>query len=193
MRTVKILGALVALTARLLAQDTNAAAPADSAKLALARETIAAMHADKMFDGMVAQMKQMAASSASAAMPANATPEQRKAAEELQGKIMDLSMAAAKNLVGKMDQIYADVYSEAELKAMNAFFLSSEGQSMLAKQPQIMAHIMPLVQQMQRDLMPKVQQLVAQAKAAEAQAATSAGAVLPPAASTPTATPATVK
>lgn len=39
---------------------------------------------------------------------------------------------------------------------------------MLAKQPEIMQHVMPLVQQMQRDLMPRIQQLVQGAKDAEA-------------------------
>jgi hypothetical protein len=63
-----------------------------------------------------------------------------------------------------MDGVYADVYTEAELRAMKTFFLSPEGQSMLAKQPQIMAHIMPLVQEMQRNLFPKVQQMVDDAK-----------------------------
>jgi hypothetical protein len=161
MKTSRLLLALLALTTGALAQDNNAAA-----KLALAHETIAAMHADKMFDGMAAQMKQMAAQSMK--LPADTTPEKRKQAEEIQGKIMDLSMDAMKAMVGKMDQVYADVYSEAELKAMKTFFTSPEGQSMLAKQPQIMTHVMPLVQEMQRDLMPKVQQLMEAAKAADA-------------------------
>jgi len=156
MKTSRLLLALLALTTGALAQD-NAAA-----KLALAHEAIAAMHADKMFDGMAAQMKQMAAQSMN--LPADTTPEKRKQAEEVQGKIMDLSMDAAKTMVSKMDQVYADVYSEAELKAMKTFFTSPEGQSMMAKQPQIMAHVMPLVQDMQRDLMPKIQQLVEGAK-----------------------------
>ena len=165
MKITKLLLALLALTTGVFAQDKNAAAPANTAKLALAREAIAAMQVDKMFDGMAAQMKQMAAQTA--ALPPDATPEQRKKAEELQGKIMDLSMDAAKGMIAKMDRIYAAVYSEAELKAMKTFFTSPEGRSMLAKQPQVMAQMMPLVQEMQRDLMPKIQQLVEESKAAK--------------------------
>ena len=160
-----LLLALLALTTGLFAQDKNAAAPANTAKQALAREVIAAMHADKMFDGMAAQMKQMATQMA--ALPAEATPEQRQKFEEFQGKIMDLSMASAKDLLLMMDVIYADVYSEEELLAMKSFFASPEGQSMLTKQPQIMAKIMPLVQEMQRDLLPKIKQLVEETKAAK--------------------------
>jgi uncharacterized protein len=153
------------LVLMLLALSTGVFAQENPAKLALAREAIAAMQVDKMFEGMAAQMKQMAARTAP--LSADATPEQRKQAEELQGKIMDLSMNATKEVIAKMDQIYADIYSEAELKAMKVFFLSPEGRSMLAKQPQVMAQIMPLMQEMQRDLMPKIQQLVEQSKAAK--------------------------
>lgn len=118
-----------------------------------------------MFDGMAAQMKQMATQMSP--LPADATPDQRAAAEALQGKIMDLSMNSAKAMITKMDQIYAEVYSESELNAIKAFFTSAAGQSMLAKQPQIMAKTMPLMQEMQRDLMPKMQQLIQESKAAK--------------------------
>jgi len=161
MKKTKILLAMLALSTGVFAQE-------NAAKLALAREVIAAMHADKMFDGMATQMKQMATQMAKPAP--GATPEQIKKAEELQGKILDLSMNEAKGMIAQMDGIYADVYSEAELKAMQVFFNSPEGQSMLAKQPQIMAHLMPLIQKMQQGLMPKVQKLVEDAKAAAAAA-----------------------
>jgi len=149
----------------LLALVPGARADDNATKLALARETIAAMQADKMFENMAGQMKQMAASQIR--LPANATPEARQKAEALQGKIMDLAMDEVRKLVTKMDAVYASVYSEGELRAMVAFFKSAEGQSMIAKQPQIMNQMMPLVQQMQQTLMPKIQQLVESAKAEE--------------------------
>jgi hypothetical protein len=151
-----ILLAVLAFVPAIFAQE-------NAAKLGLAREAIAAMQADKMFDGMAAQMKQMAAHYAQ--MPGDATPEARQKSEALQSKIMDLSMSEAKSLIAKMDTVYASVYSEGELKAMVAFFKSPEGQSMIAKQPQIMAQMMPLVQEMQQGLMPKIQKLVEEAKA----------------------------
>ena len=160
-----LLLALLALTTGALAQDKSTAAPANAAKQALAREVIAAMHADKMFDGMAAQMKQMAVQMA--AVPAGVTPEQRQKFEVLQGRIMDLSMKSAKDILLMMDVVYADVYNEEELLAMKSFFGSPAGQSMLAKQPQIMAKLMPLMQEMQRDLFPKVKQLIDESKAAQ--------------------------
>ena len=161
MKITRLLLVLAALATSVFAQEIALPAKADPAKLALAREVIAVMKADRMFDAMSAQMKQSAAQIT--AVPADASPEVRQKATDLQGKIVELSMTAAKEMVAKMDQVYADVYSESELKAMKAFFSSPEGSSMLAKQPQIMAHVMPLVQDMQRDLLPKIRKLVEEA------------------------------
>lgn len=153
------------LVLALLALAPAAFAQTDPAKLAVAREVITAMQVDKMFDGMLAQMKQMSAQMA--VLPPDATEEQRKAAAAMQAKVMDLSMGMVKDMVGKMDTVYADVYTLPELNAMKAFFMSPEGRSMNAKQPQVMAKLMPLMQEMQRALMPKIQQLVEEAKAAK--------------------------
>ena len=108
-------------------------------------------------------MKQMATQMLH--LPADVTPEKRQQAEKFFGKVMEVSMGAAKDMMTKVDGIYASVYTEAELKAMLTFFKSPEGQSMIAKQPQVMQQMMPLIQQMQRDLMPKLQQMAMEAKA----------------------------
>ncbi len=155
--------------------QTPAPAPApDAAKLALARETIKAMQADKMIDGMSANLSRII--NQIAAAPANASPEQRAKAEVLSKRLMELSLESVKDMVTKMDAVYAEIYTEAELKAVYAFFVSAEGQSMIAKQPLVMQRVMPLVQSMQRELLPKIQKLVEEAKAEEAaaQAASSA-------------------
>jgi len=191
MKNTRFLLAVLALSTSLCAQDNAAnpaaaAAPAavapaaptpvpvDPAKLALAHEAIAALKADKMFDGIVNQVKLIAAQTT--ALPASATPEERQKAQELSAKLIDLSMGAAKGLISQMDQVYAEVYSTAELQAMKAFYTSPEGQSMLAKQPEIMAHLRPSVIKMQQDVSPKMQQMIEEfkadlAKAAEAKAA----------------------
>lgn len=147
----------------LCAFAASAFAEEASAKLTLAREVIAALQADKMIDGMLAQLKQIAGQTA--AIPADATPEQRAKAEKLQSDVLELSMAAAKKMISQMDQLYAEIYSEPELQAMKAFFSSEEGRSMIAKQPQLMKRMMPMMQQMQQELMPQVQALAAAAKA----------------------------
>lgn len=154
MKKYLLLTALAACVLPGVAQD-------NSAKLALAREAIAATQIDKMFDSMAGSFKQMAAQQVQ--LPASASPEEQKKFAEYMDKVVDLSMQEAKAMISQMDAIYADVYSEAELKAMVAFFKSPEGQSMIAKQPQVMAKVMPLAQEMQRNLMPKILKLAEEA------------------------------
>lgn len=170
MKKLPVLLALLALAVGLRAQTPTPPAPApDAAKLALAREVITAMQADKLIDRMTGQMKQMASqmSGLSPDMP----PEQRARAEATQGKIMELSMEMSKTLLSKMDTIYADVFTEPELKAMKAFYSSPEGASAQLKQADVAKRMMPLVQELQRGLMPKIQQIMAEAQAEEAKAA----------------------
>lgn len=137
---------------------------AEPGQLELARKVINATQFDRMFDQMGAQMQQIAAQSMSQSSP-NMSEEQRAAATKIMSEITALSMEAAKGMLQKVDVIYADVYTEAELKAMLAFFESNEGKSMLLKQPKVMQALMPLVQGMQGELMPKIQSIVERAKA----------------------------
>lgn len=167
-----LLALVVAVGAR---AQTPAPAPApDAAKLALAREVITAMQADKIIDRMTGQMKQMAAQMAGSSP--NLSPEKRARAEATQGKIMELSMEMSKTLLSKMDAVYADVFTETELKAMKAFYSSPEGSSAQLKQADVAKRMMPLLQDLQRGLMPKIQQIVADAQAEEAKADAAAAA-----------------
>lgn len=168
-----------------------APAPADPAKLALAHEVIKAMQADRSLEAMTGQIKQMVAQQTSMFTPASATEEQKAKVAQMQSQVMDLAMESVKTMMGKMDAVYADVYSVAELEAIKAFFNSSEGKSMLAKQPQLMQRMMPLIQQMQGELMPKIGALVQNVKQELAPApAPTATATTPPIEVPPATTPA---
>lgn len=147
----------------LLALALGARADENAAKLALAREAISAMQVDKMFDAMLPQMKQMAAQMTQ--MPPDMPPEAQKKMGEFQDKVMELAMGEVKTMLTQLDGVYAEVYSEAELKAMIAFFRSPEGASMQAKQPQVMAKMMPMAQQMQQGMMGKMMKLAEEFKA----------------------------
>jgi hypothetical protein len=144
---------------------------AEPSQLELASKVIKATQFDRIFDQMGNQMQQMAAQSMNLSSP-NLTPAQKEAATKTMGEVMKLSTDAAKNMLEKVDVIYAEVYSEAELKAMLAFFESPEGKSMMQKQPQIIQRMTPLIQGMQKELLPKIQQIAQKAKTeAEASAA----------------------
>ncbi len=172
MKRIPALVACLALLPCLNAQDASptVSLPPDAAQLELAQGVIKAMHADRMFDQMAAQMQKMAAQSIQQGND-KLTPEQRAAAQKLSSQILKVSMDTAKGLLDQMDVIYAEVYSPAELKAMKAFFESPEGVSMLEKQPQIMQKLMPSITQMQKEIGPKIQKLIEDAKAQEAAAA----------------------
>jgi hypothetical protein len=169
MKRISCLAICLVLIPVLRADDT-AVAP-DPANVELAQQVIKAMHADRMFDQMSAQMQQVAAQSTNL-NSANLTPQQKALAQKITSQITALSMDAAKGLLSKMDVIYAEVYSEAELKAMKAFFESPEGASMIEKQPQIMQKLMPYAQTMQRDLGPKIQAIIQDARTEESAQAT---------------------
>lgn len=160
------------LALSLLAFSTAGFAEEANPKLLLAREVITALQADKVVDGMLTQLKQMAKQSTP--VPADATPEQIAKAEKVQSDILEITMAAAKKMISQLDQLYADVYSESELQAMKAFFSTPEGKSMIAKQPELMKRMMPLIQGMQQELMPQVQSILAAAKNAPTTPATPA-------------------
>ena len=153
---------------------------AEPGQLELARKVIKATQLDRMFDQMGVQMQQMAAQSMNLSAP-NQTPAQKEAATKIMNEVLTLSMDSAKAMLEKVDVIYAEVYSEAELKAMLVFFESPEGKSMLQKQPQVMQRMMPLVQGMQKELVPKIQEIVekAQAEAAATTATTPAPTPVP--------------
>lgn len=146
---------------------------AEIAQIELARKVIKATQFDRLFDQMGAQMQQAAAQAIDVSNPSQ-TPAQREAALKVMNEVSKISMDAAKGIMGKVDVIYAEVYSAAELNAMLAFFDSPEGKSMLDKQPQVMQRMMPLIQEMQQDIAPKIRDLVQKAKAEAADAAASA-------------------
>lgn len=148
-----------------VAQNQPVAAPAptpaaDPAKVALAHEVIKAMQADRMLEGMTNQIKQMVAQQTAMYVTATASDEQKAKVALVQSQADALAGAAVQRVVASMDAVYAELFTEAELQGIKTFFLSPEGQSMLAKQPQLMQRLTPVVQRMQGELMPKIGELV---------------------------------
>lgn len=163
MKTLRLLPiVLLGLASALRAEVTDT-------KVALARETIQAVQADRLFDSLGAQLKQMAMSQIQVREAASA--EDRQKVEAFLDKVTALTITEAKALMDQMDVVYAEVYTAEELRAITAFFRSPEGQSMLAKQPELMARVMPMAQEMQRKLLPRIQALITEARAEEKAAA----------------------
>lgn len=156
MKSIRFLPVLLALATGALAQD-------NSAKLELAHQVITATGIEQTLDQMIVQTMQPAIDAAAHA-PAGTTPEEREKFDQWHRKMMNLSVQSGQDLLDRVDHLYADLYSEQELLAIKAFFTSPEGRALLSKQPQVIARLTSLVQDMARDLKPKVQQLVDERK-----------------------------
>lgn len=137
----------------LLAPVTLAVDHEHKEKLKLAREVIELMEADAMIDGMTEQMMQNMAG-----QPGNPSGDQTA----LQDRIVKIAEEAAREMITEFDAIYAEIYTVEELEGIKAFFSSPAGQSMIKKQPELMGRIMPMVQRMQQNMLPKIQAAVAE-------------------------------
>jgi len=58
--------------------------------------------------------------------------------------------------------VYAETYTEDEMKGIIAFYKSPDGQAFLKKQPQLMQRTMEISQKWVADIIPKIQELAKQ-------------------------------
>jgi uncharacterized protein len=72
------------------------------------------------------------------------------------------------NLKGDYVNLYADTFTEEELRSIIAFYRSPIGQTFIEKQPGLMKKSMELSQKLMLKLMPKIQALAKEQSAAEA-------------------------
>lgn len=132
----------------------------DIPKRALAEQLLEAMEIqktiEKSFDMvnqmMTAQMKQMGVFSDDAISD--------KAQDVIQ-KTMDLVMKEMSwdKLKGDYISIYAETFTEEELKGAIKFYKSPIGKKFIEKQPELMRKSMQISQKQMATLMPKIQQL----------------------------------
>jgi hypothetical protein len=175
--------ACVALSACGAATGTsNSAVPATEAeKTAMATE-IATMMSDpnmmeQMFspEAVAASMPDMSVMCAAVPADQAAACTQRMATSQssiasVQTEMMDKVRGMTPQLMSDMGAIMARTYTGEELAAMHGFYSSPEGQSILQKQPQVMAEFMPVVMQrmqpLQVEMMQKLSERLAAAPAA---------------------------
>lgn len=69
-------------------------------------------------------------------------------------------------LEGPMIALYGNVFSEAELQDIIAFYQSDAGQKMLKRQPELMQGTMVMMQEQMQNLMPKMKALMEKQAAA---------------------------
>lgn len=147
----------------LLASVAAYAQEVSPAKITLAERTLGAMRMeaqmaktmDMMADGMKGMTKGMFSK-----MPKGKTPgpEAMEMAERSQREMLELVKAEMswEKLKPSFVKIYAETYSEVEMKAMIAFYESPEGRSVLDKTPLVTAKSMQVTQGIMANLMPKI-------------------------------------
>ena len=143
---------------------------ADPAQLQLARDVFIATQGDKNFDRLTAQITQQSAQALNLTS-VSLTPAQRDAAVKVQEQIIALLTENNKASVEKLVAIYAEVYTEPELKALKTFFESTEGKAFFEKLPQVGQRMQPAQQAMMAELMPKLKKMIEDGRAAQTAAA----------------------
>ncbi len=140
------------------------AAPASQASV---EKTLDLMHAEQSVEAIwgpvEANMRQTIAKSHG---ETPATPEQQAAEDRVIQRAMDL-MHQEMNW-GKMKpqyvKMYADTFTQEEIDGLNAFYSSPAGQAYLAKMPLLMQHSMQLMQVQMQTLMPRMMQIMQDAR-----------------------------
>lgn len=129
---------------------------ADDPKLALAIELLAVIDMDQMFTAMQSQVESMITGQ----LQQLETCEAMKPAIEGYSKDMGAligSKLTAEQFMPEIAQLYAEVFTQAELQGLLDFYRSPLGEKMLAKMPELMQRSMTIGQNQMTALMPEIE------------------------------------
>jgi hypothetical protein len=125
----------------------------------LARQMLRLTDMQKLMDQMVSQVQHIQlAQLKSLDIPADKREQAAAFQNRLMKKVFDVMSWQV--MEPEYVKLFADVYTEEELKAIVAFFKSPAGQSMLQKQPELLQKSMRLSQQKMQAVMPEIQQMI---------------------------------
>jgi hypothetical protein len=140
-----------------------APAPAPEAatpeKLALVHRMFGAMHIDAMMQGVMQQMTRALIEGLKKAHPELTGADSAKM-QKAMTIVIQVDQDYMPRILDATAQAYAEVFTTEELTAMDNFYESPVGQSMLAKTPQVMARVMPKVAGFMPDMMAETQKRV---------------------------------
>ena len=135
----------------------------------------AAMNVERSIGATYAMMDNMMKQSMAQALPANPTPEQRRAAEAARASFNAVMREEVSWEKMKPDLVrtYSETFTEAEVLGIVAFYESPAGQAFVNKMPQLMQKSMALSQERMKVLIPRmkaaVEKAALEAKAPEAR------------------------
>ncbi len=158
-------GLTPALAADKPATTSNADAQASEASI---RELMEVTHARKMLDDMTVNVQGMLRKQIQQTMPESGLNEkQRQILDDMQTQIVKVFTDEMKwdNLEPMFVEIYRKSFTQGDIDDLIAFYKSKTGQKMLARMPLVMQNSMQFMQTRMQSLVPKLQQIEADARA----------------------------
>ncbi|HEY3756427.1 MAG TPA: DUF2059 domain-containing protein [Opitutaceae bacterium] len=145
------------------------------------------MHFQEMMTKVLAQQKLMLQGQMRQQAARYKGPATKEEYEKFQDQVLDKIWSGfdMQKISDSMAKIYSETFSSDDLNAMADFYDTPAGQDLMAKQPQVTAKLMPIMQQQMMPQMAAVQQMTQEFNAAHAQPSASApapaaGATTPP-------------
>lgn len=133
----------------------------DVSKTAKIEELMHAAQYDRMLSATLDQMKNMQAGQLA---QTNAAGVDRERQEAVQRKTM--ALLAERMSFDKLKPIYVKVYAETfteeEIDGILGFYKSPAGKAMMEKMPQLMARMMPLIQQWMAEMKPEMDKIISE-------------------------------
>ncbi len=135
-----------------------ASVAAEHDKRALADELLTVMRSEKLIDQV---MQQVSASTQQQMSAMNVPPEMKAASEQMNKELMTYLRQTLDwtKLKPQFVDMYADVFSEDELRQVLVFYKSPAGQAFLDKTPQLMQRSVTMMQGLMADVMPHIQEI----------------------------------
>ena len=160
------------IAAALVLSMVNAQAQ-EASRRALAEELLGLMNMQKNIEKSFAMVKQMIPAQGEKVTPAaagQATPPSKGSSQT--DKMMDLMATEFSWDKIKEDYIvlYAETFTEEEMKGVIAFYKSPAGQAFLQKQPELIKRSTELAQKKMMKLMPKIQAMAQEQAMAQIKA-----------------------
>ncbi len=131
----------------------------DNTRRLLAEELLLRMETTKMIEKSFEMVKQMMFAQFKDTM--KQPNDESEKMSSMQSKIWEFMIKEMswEKLKDDYISIYADTFTEEDLKALIAFYKSDVGQKLIQKQPELMQKSMQIVQKQTMILMPKIKQM----------------------------------
>jgi uncharacterized protein len=162
MKRASIIAVVIAL---LVAAEWAACAQDDSRK-ALASELMTVLKVKENIERSLAMMNQMIVSQIQQLAPPGTSNAEQSEMKNRMSKVIELVAQELSWDKMKNEQIalYAETFTEPQLKDLVAFYKTPSGQAYIEKQPELMKRSMEITQKMLNQVIPKIQAMADELK-----------------------------